>query len=430
MQLHPRRRPRVWLDITTSKSSGKVHNGTTRIERGLIRELPACLPPGRLGFCYYSRVMSRFSTVQDPPLLDVKAGPRPPHDHSRGSFRRFLRNVERSARILIKGSIRAIAVSVRGQYSRFPTALPGDTILLAGENWSRHDFSVLHELKKNRKVHIAAVLQDMIPCIHPQFFEAGSFKTRFQAYVEFLSTSADVIFTISKSTTEDFLRFASGVSPMRIVQIELGVDVLGESTQSRPAAIAALGNRSYVLCVSTIQSRKNFDLLYRIWQRFALERQPDAPHLVVVGRPGFGSADLLYMIRNDPWIADSITLIQEASDAELGWLYAHCLFTLYPSWYEGWGLPLTESLAYGKTFIASDRSSLPEAGQGLGIHLDPYDLVSWSGELMRLANDGETRAAMEQRILAVRRVPNWSDTARKISAVLEELIYARETTTG
>jgi glycosyltransferase involved in cell wall biosynthesis len=319
---------------------------------------------------------------------------------------------------------------VRGQYSRFPTALPGDTILLAGENWSRHDFSVLRELKKNRKVHIAAVLQDMIPCIHPQFFEAGSFKTRFQAYVEFLSTSADVIFTISKSTTEDFLRFASGVSPMRIVQIELGVDVLGESTQSRPAAIAALGNRSYVLCVSTIQSRKNFDLLYRIWQRFALERQPGAPHLVVVGRPGFGSADLLNMIRNDPWIADSITLIQEASDAELGWLYAHCLFTLYPSWYEGWGLPLTESLAYGKTFIASDRSSLPEAGQGLGIHLDPYDLVSWSGELMRLANDGETRAAMEQRILAVRRVPNWSDTARKISAVLEELIYARETTTG
>ncbi len=93
-------------------------------------------------------------------------------------------------------------------------------------------------------------------------------------------------------------------------------------------------------------------------------------------------------------------------------------------------MPLTESLAYGKIFIASDRSSLPEAGQGLGIHLDPYDLVSWSGELMKLVNDRETRAAMEQRILAVRRVPNWSDTARKISAVLEELIYARETTTG
>jgi hypothetical protein len=142
MQLHPRRRPRVWLDITTSKSSGKVHNGTTRIERGLIRELPACLPPDSLGFCYYSGVMSRFSTVQDPPLLDVKAAPRPPHDHSRGSLRMFLRNVERSARILIKGSIRAIAVSVRGQYSRFPAALPGDTVLLAGENWSRHDFSV------------------------------------------------------------------------------------------------------------------------------------------------------------------------------------------------------------------------------------------------------------------------------------------------
>ncbi len=306
-------------------------------------------------------------------------------------------------------------------HSPFPTALPGDTILLAGENWSRHDFVILRELQKSRNVRIAAVLQDMIPYVHPQFFEADGFRTRFQAYVDFLSTNADVIFSISKSTTQDLLRFAPSVLPTRIVQIELGADVLEESKHIRPAAIAALGNRPYVLSVSALQSRKNIDLLYRIWQRFALERQPNVPHLVVVGRQGFGSADLLYMMRNDPWIADSVTLINEASDAEVGWLYAHCLFTLYPSWYEGWGLPLTESLAYGKTFIASDRSSLPEAGQGLGIHLDPYDLVAWSRELVRLANDSRSRSAIERHILAARRVPNWADTARKISAVLDDV---------
>ncbi len=429
MRLYPHRRPRVWLDITTSTSSGKVHNGTTRIERGLIRELPACLP-GRFGFCYYSPVTARFSTVEHVRLPDIRATPRPAHDQGYGGFRRFFRNAERTVRMLIRASTKAITVNLLRRHSSFPRAQPGDVILLAGENWRRHDFSVLRELKERGKVHIAAVLQDLIPCVHPQFFEAGSFRARFKAYIEFLSTSADVIFTISKSTTDDFLKFTSGVSPTRIVQIELGVDALEESTHSIPATLGGLGNQPYVLSVSTLQSRKNFDLLYRIWQRFALQRRADVPHLVIVGRPGFGTGDLLYMMRTDLLVSDSITLVHEVSDVELAWLYAHCLFTLYPSWYEGWGLPLTESLAYGKTFIASNTSSLPEAGQGLGIHLDPYDLRAWSNELVKLANDNSKRASMEQRILAARRVPNWSDTARKISAVLDELIYAHETTTG
>jgi glycosyltransferase involved in cell wall biosynthesis len=204
-----------------------------------------------------------------------------------------------------------------------------------------------------------------------------------------------------------------------VVQIELGADIAAGVTPIRPGAIAALGGRPFVLSVSTIQSRKNFDLLYRLWQRFALKREADAPHLIIAGQPGFGSRDLLYMMCHDPWTAGRITLLHGASDAELAWLYEHCLFTLYPSWYEGWGLPISESLAYGKTFVASDRSSLPEAGQGLGIHLDPYDLMAWSAEVLRLSRDHAARAAMERRILAERRRPQWADCARRIVEVLD-----------
>src|SRR6185436_13004749 len=144
-------------------------------------------------------------------------------------------------------------------------------------------------------------------------------------------------------------------------------------------------------------------------QKFAIEGTGGLPHLVIVGREGFGAADLLRQMRNDPSIARSVTILNTASDAELAWLYANCAFTLYPSWYEGWGLPLSESLAYGKTFIASDNSSLPEAGEGLGVHADPYDPIAWSREILRLATDIDARAAMERRILAERSLPAWAD---------------------
>jgi glycosyltransferase involved in cell wall biosynthesis len=229
------------------------------------------------------------------------------------------------------------------------------------------------------------------------------------------------VLSISQSTRADFLKAAPEADPARVALVRLGADPIPSSGQARPAALAALGERPFVISVSTIQARKNFDLLYRLWQKSAIDGQHGMPHLVIVGREGFGSADLLHLMRNDPWIAKTVTLLNTASDAELAWLYAHCAFTLYPSWYEGWGLPLSESLAYGKTFIASDNSSLPEAGQGLGIHLDPYDLIAWQSEILRLTNDVEARRAMEQRILAERKLPGWADCARDIADEIAKL---------
>jgi glycosyltransferase involved in cell wall biosynthesis len=409
---------RVWLDITSSRSAGIVYSGTTRVEWSLIRELPACLP-GRVGFSVYNWRARRFFAVPSPPLPDAAAVSVRFREHGRGAIRSIARNIERRTRAFSKKLSLVGLIGSKGPI--FSAAQAGDTLLLAGENWSHYDFLLLRKLKRQQKLRIAAVLQDMAPCIHPQFFDqSGDFARRFQAYIGFLAEDVDLIFTPSMSTREDFLRAMPAVSAERVVQIELGADVIPEARRLRPKEISALDDRPFVLAVSTIQSRKNFDLLYRIWQRFKLKQEASAPRLVIVGRPGFGSGDLLYQMRHDPSIADNVTILHTASDAELAWLYDQCLFTLYPSWYEGWGLPLTESIAYGKTYIASDRSSLPEAGRGLGIHLDPYDLPAWSSEVLRLACNLQARAEMEQRLLAERRVPSWADCARSISDILEQ----------
>jgi len=399
-----------------------VHDGTTRIERGLIRELPPLLGE-RLGFCIYDRTMKRFLAVPLPALPEAAAAAKRPTAR-RSAARALGRRVERRVRGLVKGAAArtAAALDIMLERRLFPSSRAGDVLLLAGENWSRYDFDMLRRLRKDHGVRIAAVLQDMIPVVHPQFFDDAAFLIRFRAYLDFLARDADLVFAISDATRNDFLRTVPEADPERVERIELGSDIATSNEQQRPAALPDLAGRPFVLSVSTIQARKNFDLLYRLWQRLSREGRTEQPHLVIAGRPGFGSSDLLHLMRNDPAIAGTVTLLHGTSDAELAWLYANCLFTLYPSWYEGWGLPLSESLAQGKTFIASNTSSLPEAGQGLGIHLDPYDLIAWQSEVLRLTRDERVRAALERRIQTERKLSTWSDCARQIGEALNRFM--------
>ena len=414
---------RIWLDITTTRQSRSIHDGTTRTERGLIRELPTQLGK-RLGFCAYNAVTRTFGATAPPQQLEAAAAPAVKKRYRRGTARYLGKQIERGARRAAKGLLAYSIAKFNQSRNPFPDASPGDILLLAGENWNRYDFQVLRRLATDHGVRIAAILQDMIPLVHPQFFRNAETISKFQAYVDFLANDSTIVLVISESTRRDFLNSSpqAAANPDKVALIQLGAD-LGTpgAPATRPEALARMGDRPFVLSVSTIQARKNFDLLYRLWQSFAIEaseRQDTSsappPHLVIVGRPGFGSESLLQMMGNDPWIAETVTVLHSTSDAELAWLYSHCRFTLYPSWYEGWGLPLSESLAYGKTFIASDRSSLPEAGQGLGIHLNPYDFLAWRNEVLALASDDARLAAIERRILQERLHITWADSARSI----------------
>src|SRR5581483_8319652 len=129
---------------------------------------------------------------------------------------------------------------------------------------------------------------------------------------------------------------------------------------------------SYVLIVATIEARKNHILLFRIWRRLLEEMPPDSvPTLVCAGSVGWLVADLMAQLDNADYLGGKIMLVENPTDAELDALYRGCLFTVFPSLYEGWGLPVTESLAFGKPCVISNRTSLPEAGGELARYFDP-----------------------------------------------------------
>ena len=418
--------PVVWLDVTTSwRARDGQFNGTLRVEQSYARELRKVLP-GRLRFCRFDRVRGSFSPVPDDAVELPSKRPEAPRSASRkGLSLAFLRGWEREFRRWWRGLASRLSRrrAERTGASPFPAARPGDAILLAGETWARYDFAVLRQLRTRHGLRIAAICQDIIPVVRPQFFESREFVDRYRDYVDFLVEDVDLLIAISQSTKADLVAYAArrGGVRGRLEVLQLGGDLPTLMPPTRPAGLPDLEPGSFVLSVSTMQWRKNFQLLYQVWRRLTEEGLPDLPRLVIVGRPGFGSADLLWQIAHDPVTASTVTVIHDASDEDLAWLYGHCRWTLYPSFYEGWGLPISESLAYGKYCLASAASSLPEAGQGLVRHLDPLDFAAWRDAVVELTTSPGLLAEFEGRIRRQHKTVSWAQSAERLGGLLRQL---------
>jgi glycosyltransferase involved in cell wall biosynthesis len=426
------RTPQVWFDVTTSwrERSGQA-NGTLRVEGSYGAALSQLMGP-RLRFSRYNRTMKRFLPVASLPKLD---GTRSSVRHrSLGSaasadapwLKKMGRNVERSFRRLWRGGLgwAAQQVEIHRGTTPFPDARSGDVLLLAGETWNQYDLEVLRQLRRKHQLRLVAICQDLIPVKYPQFFESRSFVDRFRSYADFLVSDVDLLLAISDSTKADLRDHArrQGGIHGRLETIRLGADFDSAAAPETPADLRNLVPGTYVLSVSTLQSRKNFELLYRLWQRFSAQGLPNLPRLVIVGRKGFGSADLLWQISHDPLVQKSITVLHTISDGELSWLYKNCLWTLYPSFYEGWGLPVSESLAHGKYCLASDCASLPEAGEGLIRHLDPLDFRAWQEAIAELVGNPAILAEYEKRIASTYRPLTWLESAKRLDEQLQELL--------
>src|SRR5262249_5576839 len=139
--------------------------------------------------------------------------------------------------------------------------------------------------------------------------------------------------------------------------------------------------------------------------------------LVVAGQRGWLSDETLARLLLTPELRDAVRFVEGPTDAELAWLYRNCAFTVYPARYEGWGLPVSESLDFGKLCLSSDTSSLPEAGHGLTDLLDPVDRAAWHDRIVHYWDAPDVVAARERAIAADHVRVTAGDTALAVLAM-------------
>ena len=299
------------------------------------------------------------------------------------------------------------------------SAAPGDLLLVVGAPWSHPDYaSLIGKHREQLGLRFALLVYDLIPLRHPEWCDRGLVRL-FRSWFESVFPLCDHLFAISQSTAADVETYAlqRGIAlsgPVRPIPIGTGFGA------AHAAAVARRTNRlpppaSYALVVSTIEARKNHLLLFRVWRRLLAELPRDGvPTLVFAGRIGWLVEDLICQIANTNNLDGKLLIIENPTDEELVALYRSCLFTLLPSFYEGWGLSVTESLAFGKPCLISDRTSLPEAGGELAHSFDPDNLHDAYGTIRSTIEDRAALARWEAKVQREFKPVPWSATVEAL----------------
>ncbi|WP_428377052.1 glycosyltransferase family 4 protein [Lichenicoccus sp.] len=313
------------------------------------------------------------------------------------------------------------------------TTEPGDILLVLGSPWFHPYYAeIVAKAQRTRGLRFSLLIYDIIPLRRPEWCD-HNLVLRFREWTGAIFPLVDVLLTISQASARDLesdsrragYSLRSTPRPIPIgtgfsdaVRAPAGAGRTGKNPQASARSLPGPG--SYALIVSTIEARKNHMLLFRVWRRMVEEMPLDRiPTLVFAGRVGWLVSDLMQQIHNADYLDGKIVLVEDPSDDELRQLYAGCRFTLFPSFYEGWGLPVTESLSFGRPCIISNATSLPEAGGDLARYFDPENSHEAYDMIRHAIEHPEETEAWAERVQREFRPVSWEDSARGVLHALE-----------
>jgi glycosyltransferase involved in cell wall biosynthesis len=284
----------------------------------------------------------------------------------------------------------------------------------------RHKLDVVHDLSGITPFVLGAgrakrvtTLYDLIPLAFP------GLSTRldsliYRRWLPFTLPRVDGVVTISEASRADLQRFMK-VAPEKVWNVSGGVGPQYQPASAERIARVrqqhSIGDAPYFLFVGSVQERKN---VRRSLLAFAELCKRGLPHhFVIVGAKQWKYEEILNTLTSLE-VKDRIHFTGYVDEADLPALYTGAAAFVFPSLYEGFGLPVLESLACGTPAVTSTVSSLPEVAGDAAPMVDPLDVDALADALYRLATDVTLHAALRQKGLAHVRQFTWAQTAQRV----------------
>ena len=220
------------------------------------------------------------------------------------------------------------------------------------------------------------------------------------------AAAADAVLTSSRFSRDEILRLTP-IPARRLHVVPLGVAV-PSAPMRRPARTP---DAPFALCVGANRAHKGLDTLLAAWRSFA-----GAPPLQLLGA-GTNAAGR-FSLSAETGDVTGVRTLGPVAPEELEWLYRHATVVVFPTRYEGFGLPLLEAAARGTPVIASEIPALLETGDGVARFVAPGDVQGWANAVRELAADPVARERMRAAGLARAAVYTYAECARKVRAVL------------
>jgi glycosyltransferase involved in cell wall biosynthesis len=266
------------------------------------------------------------------------------------------------------------------------------------------------------------LLYDLTPVLETG--HTAAVNRLFERYLTLVLQTASAVPSISQSSKNDFDGYAKnhGYETIRgeITALPCGLKPGKYDTSESPWP------RDYALFVGTVESRKNHILALNAWKELITKhRAENVPDLVCIGRLGWNADAFLEEYVATQGLSGKVSVLSNSvTDEELARFYANAQFTVYPSRYEGWGLPVSESLAFGKVAIVANNSSLPEAGGKLATYFESGNVDDLITKIESDGLNAKNRESLQKKILTDFHDINWQQVT---DAIIRDITYALST---
>ena len=259
------------------------------------------------------------------------------------------------------------------------------------------------------------MVHDLIPITHPHFSRAGE-PAKHRARMRNVLQHGRAVVTNSRATLDGLHAFARAnglaMPATRVAPLAPG---LARGTPG-PAPLAG----PYFVMLGTIEPRKNHLLMLRLWERLAGRLGDAAPTLVVIGQRGWECENVLALLGRSV-AGGRVIELARCPDAQLCTYLRHARALLFPSFVEGYGLPLVEALALGVPVLASDLAVLREVAGDVPEYASVEDDARWEALVVEYtASDGARRGAQLERLAAFA-APTWAAHFAEVDALLGEI---------
>ncbi len=339
--------PDLILDITRLLDRfvrGRLHTGVDRVCLAYVR---------------YMRERARAAVLFQSCLWIF------PHEVSENLFNLILEPPRNPAFTLLRLVLRW------GVTTWFPRNLEKAVLLNLGHSNLEHP-AYIRALRR-RHLRLVSFVHDLIPITHPEYCRPDQYSVHFQRMIRAVSLSSGIVAN-SRETLQSLTEFAE----KNRLELPKGTSaLLAPQVLPAPEARPPLPVPYFVM-VGTIEPRKNHAFLLQVWRQLAQDLGPArTPHLVLIGQRGWECENCVDLLERCPALAGVVHEINSCSDQDMSTFLHHARALLFPSFAEGFGLPIAEALAHSVPVIASDLAVFREFAAQVPDYIHPLDGPRW-----------------------------------------------------
>lgn len=314
-------------------------------------------------------------------------------DDSTVVFRQILHNQPLSKLQLLQFCVRAIT-----------TLLSQQAVLINTSHSGLEQPDYAQKARKRFK-KAAYFLHDIIPLEYPEYCKEGE-QLKHQQRINTILQSGDLIIANSYDTLNKLNQYTQNMQGFGHIITTVAMLGMPSKNQLEPALakpriklVTSPCSLPYFVILGTIEPRKNHLLLLQVWRRLAETLGKKCPKLYIVGKRGWDIEQVIDILERAPFAKQTIIELSDACDQQVANLLKHASALLFPSFVEGFGLPLVQALQLSTPVIASDLAVFKEIADDVPDYVDPVDVMAWIDIITNYTlKPNELRAAQLSRL--------------------------------